>query len=395
LAEKRPDEALQVAGEAAALASGDGAADRRGRAAALLQTSGAHLQRREFDRALAAVAEARELLSDLGDQRAEASCWHLAAQAHLARDQYGEALVAAESARAILRQTGDVARETGMLILAADICTYMLIEGARGLSAKSKAFLEGRGRAKVLRVAKEAAGLGRRLGEPALLALALHSLARAHATNKDFEAAFAATGEAMPLFRKVGDVRGEASAALLNANIHMASRRGDLAMVSTKEALQLYRRANDLNGEVEALDLLGRLASSGGPAVPGAGAAGALPGAGADDEAPEAGDAAPSAGASAVAPRSMPAMDIMSLPLHERVKISVTNLVLDAIGRDELEEDRALMETGMTSIASIMLRDRLQDEFPDIEEMDLTFVFDHPTIREMSEFIMEALPDDK
>merc|ERR1712187_904823 len=53
-----------------------------------------------------------------------------------------------------------------------------------------------------------------------------------------------------------------------------------------------------------------------------------------------------------------------------------------------------LMETGMTSISSIMLRDRIQYEFPEIEGMDLTFVFDYPTVREMSAFILDALPED-
>lgn len=35
-----------------------------------------------------------------------------------------------------------------------------------------------------------------------------------------------------------------------------------------------------------------------------------------------------------------------------------------------------------------------QAEFPQIPEMDLTFVFDYPTIREMTGFVLTALPDD-
>lgn len=40
-----------------------------------------------------------------------------------------------------------------------------------------------------------------------------------------------------------------------------------------------------------------------------------------------------------------------------------------------------------------MLRDRIQAEFPEIPEMDLTFVFDYPTIRDMTGFVLTALPD--
>merc|ERR1711918_134402 len=81
-------------------------------------------------------------------------------------------------------------------------------------------------------------------------------------------------------------------------------------------------------------------------------------------------------------------VDIMSLPLPERVRYTLADLVAQTTGRDDIEDDRTLMETGMTSISSIMLRDRIQDEFPEIEGMDLTFVFDYPTVREMTEFIL-------
>merc|ERR1712050_569159 len=99
--------------------------------------------------------------------------------------------------------------------------------------------------------------------------------------------------------------------------------------------------------------------------------------------------------ASSVATASSAAFDIMSLPLPERVRYTISDLVAQTTGKDGIEDDRTLMETGMTSISSIMLRDRIQDEFPEIDNMDLTFVFDYPTIREMSEFILDAMPEDE
>jgi len=365
------------------------------RAGASMTSAGVHASRRDFSKALALAAYAQSLLSELGDARGEASCMHFIARVHMAREEYPEALAAAEGARALVRTTGELAREVGLLVLVVQICTFMLIEGRRGLNSTSKAFLEGRGRDKVLRTAKEAVQLAPQVGDdPLLTASALHALARAQATNGELEAALERTGEAVPLFRQAGDLRGEAATILLNANIHLALKRGDLAIMSCKEALQLFRRADDLVGEVEAMDLLARLSSTGGPALPiAAGVASAVAGADAGEVGEEGGPRkAPADGAAAPVIPKMPT-DIMTLPFDERVKASVTALVLEAIGRDDIEEDRTLMETGMTSIASIMLRDRIQNEFPDIEEMDLTFVFDYPTVREISEFIVDALGD--
>lgn len=38
-------------------------------------------------------------------------------------------------------------------------------------------------------------------------------------------------------------------------------------------------------------------------------------------------------------------------------------------------------------------RHKSQAEFPEIPEMDLTFVFDYPTIRDMTGFVLSQLPD--
>jgi len=141
----------------------------------------------------------------------------------------------------------------------------------------------------------------------------------------------------------------------------------------------------DSQGEALAYSVLQRMERRvvAGPAVPAAEAPGAEAAA-ADAEQ-----------ASAVARASSAAFDIMSLPMPERVRYTISDLVSQTTGRDGIEDDRTLMETGLTSISSIMLRDRIQDEFPEIEGMDLTFVFDYPTIREMSAFILDAMPEDE
>jgi hypothetical protein len=259
----------------------------------------------------------------------------------------------------------------------------MLVEGARGLNKTSRTFYEGRGRAKALAVAKDAVALAKRVEDNQLLAFAHFMLSRAHVSNGMLEDALKESSEAMPLFKKKGDVRGEASTLLLNANVHLVGKNIEFARMAAADSMLLFKKAGDGYGEALCENLVQRMTVR---AMPGAAAGGPVEDAGAqeEEEGPEV--------VSSVAIKSA-TVDIMSLPMPERVRYSIAALVSDTTGRDDIEDDRTLMETGMTSISSIMLRDRIQDEFPEIEGMDLTFVFDYPTIREMSEFIIGELPD--
>jgi len=232
-------------------------------------------------------------------------------------------------------------------------------------------------------VSKDAVALARKLDDNLMLAFALFVLARAFVSSGQMDEAIREAAEALELFRRAGDKRGEASTLLLNASIHFERKNLDFANQSASDALQLFRGVKDPQGEALAYQMLQKMERR-------FVAAAAMP-----EEQPQAqAEGAASEAASALAKASSAAFDIMSLPLPERVRYTISDLVAQTTGRDNIEDDRTLMETGMTSISSIMLRDRIQDEFPEIEGMDLTFVFDYPTIREMSAFILEALPED-
>merc|ERR1712217_43117 len=207
----------------------------------------------------------------------------------------------------------------------------------------------------------------------------LFVLARAYVSNGQLEDALRETSEALPIFKKRGDKRAEASTLMLNANVHILGKNADFATAAANDALLAFRAKQDPYGEMLAESLIQRLQYR--PAVGGAAAP-------TEEETEERDTGAESA---LVAKSS--GVDIMSLPLPERVRYTIADLVAQTTGKDDIEDDRTLMETGMTSISSIMLRDRIQDEFPDIEGMDLTFVFDYPTVREMSAFILDALPE--
>lgn len=346
--------------------------------------------RKDYRQSLKSAEDARALLAEAGEAQCEASCLHLQARLRTCLGEHMEAMAAAECARTLVRSTGEIPREIGALLLSAQTGIAALAQGARGGDKASVTFLSGRGRDRVLKAAQQADGLATKCGnDPLLQATCLHVLARALAANGDIELSLEKVGESAALFRRADDARGEAGTMLLNARVQAAMRKSNLAVESVREALKLYRSANDLVGEVESMDLLAELTASSAPTSSGPAPSGNA-GLGDLDTELEQKDVG-SEGMPPAANRSIPT-DIMALPLEERVKHSVTELVLEAIGRDDLEEDVTLMETGMTSIASIMLRDRLQNEFPDIEEMDLTFVFDYPTIREITDFIVDALP---
>merc|ERR1711933_287994 len=151
------------------------------------------------------------------------------------------------------------------------------------------------------------------------------------------------SSECMPLFKKKGDTRGEASTLLLNANVHLLGKNIEFARMAAADAMLLFKKAGDGYGEALCENLVTRMT-----ARPVAGAVAAKEAA-EEEEEEEAAEVV-----SSVAVKSA-AVDIMSLPLPERVRYTIADLVSQTTGRDDIEDDRTLMETGMTSISSIML----------------------------------------
>eukprot|EP00931_Biecheleriopsis_adriatica_P076347 TRINITY_DN50069_c0_g1_i1.p1 TRINITY_DN50069_c0_g1~~TRINITY_DN50069_c0_g1_i1.p1 ORF type:complete len:827 (-),score=240.99 TRINITY_DN50069_c0_g1_i1:60-2363(-) len=358
-------------------------------ACCLLRAASAHVELGDLESAVSTASDAQELFREAGDQRGEAGAAHIVARLQLERKEYGAARLAADTARALLRQLGEVGSEVGMLLLSSQAASLELAAGAQALGGgkAARSFYEGRGRNKVLSTAREALALSKRLGSDHLVAIARFTLSRAYISSGMLQEAASELTQALPALKEHGDHRAEASAKLLKANLSVLQGRPDPGCA--KEAQEMFASIGDTFGASLAQSFVSK-SQSRAQALPRAVPEAASLASGAETESPAAAAAADDA-----APRSRPAaVDKMSLPLPERVKYTLTELVTDAIGAEHLEEDRALMETGMTSIASIMLRDKIQNEFPEIPEMDMTFVFDYPTIRDMTGFILQELPDD-
>ncbi|CAJ1372336.1 unnamed protein product [Effrenium voratum] len=349
-------------------------------AVCLLRVAGAYVRLGDFEAALSAASDAQELFREADDPLAEAGAAGLVARLQLERQDLSAALLAADTARALLRQTGELGREVGMLMLSAQVGSLELAAGAQpGGGKAARDFYEGRGRGKVLAKAKEAVSLSKRLNSNHFVAISRVAQSRAKVSNGLLEDAMTEIKEVLPILAGCGDSRAEGSAKLLQANISVLL--GVPDMNSAKEALECFQAAGRPHEVAQVQAVMSRLRAK--PAQ-----------APAQAQAQAQAQAAQAQAQPALATQAKPAtIDKMALPLPERVKYTLTELVAEAIGQEHMEEDRALMETGMTSIASIMLRDRIQAEFPEIPEMDLTFVFDYPTIREMTGFVLEQLPD--
>ncbi|CAK9051409.1 Carrier domain-containing protein [Durusdinium trenchii] len=381
-----------------------------GEAVSLLRIAGAQVRLGDLESALSAASDAQELFREVGDPLAEAGAAGLVVRLQRERQDLSAARLAAETARALLRQTGELAREVAALLLSSQIASLELASGAQpGGGSTAREFYEGKGRNKVLAKAKEAVTLSKRLGSENLMAIARVAHARAKVSNGLLEEAMTEIKEVLPVLVACGDKRAQGSAKMLQANLSVLQGQPDLA--TAKEALECFQAAGVKHDVALAQSMIARLQKTRAPAAA-AGAAAPTPGA-----ASAAANAAATSAAATGGPKPA-TIDKMQLALPERVKYTITELVAEATNLEGMdgklqraaalakclreswniwrkcEEDRALMETGMTSIASIMLRDRIQAEFPQIPEMDLTFVFDYPTIREMTGFVLTALPDD-
>merc|ERR1712048_297125 len=85
---------------------------------------------------------------------------------------------------------------------------------------------------------------------------------------------------------------------------------------------------------------------------------------------------------------------LATLPMDKRIDFQIKELIQGIVGKNkEIDSDAAVMEAGLTSISAIMLRDQISDLFPDAEDMEMTFAFEYPTVRAMTEYLMEAIGD--
>jgi hypothetical protein len=195
--------------------------------------------------------------------------------------------------------------------------------------------------------------------------------------------------EAATMARSQKDEKGEATAQVILVEALIATGKFTKASAAAEVALELFRKVKDASGESTTLYLLSKIEAE----------TAEFEMVRRDPNAPTAAEAEPEQAQESKAEDSLAMPDrekfLATLPVPERIGFQIKELIQAIVGKNkEIETDAAVMEAGLTSISAIMLRDQIATTFPDgAEDMEMTFAFEYPTVRSMTEYIIEAIGD--
>jgi hypothetical protein len=236
------------------------------------------------------------------------------------------------------------------------------------------------------RQSNQAMRLAFEMGEEKLYANALRICAQVTMYQGKPGDAIGLAEEAATIARSQKDDKGEATAQVILVEALIAKGKFTKATVAAETGLQLFRKVKDASGESTILYLLSKIESETAEFE----MVRRDPNAAPDEKAPAEAKVEETAVASPDREKFL-----ATLPMPERIGFEIKELIQGIVGKDkEIETDAAVMEAGLTSISAIMLRDQIAGAFPDgAEDMEMTFAFEYPTVRAMTEYIMEAIGD--
>jgi len=319
----------------------------------------------------------------MGLRHGQAHALNMIAKTHMAKKEYENCLRAAERAARLFKDRGDKGMEAQALLTAASAGVMVCQEGGRG-PISSRVYNEQMD--KVGRQVKMAVEITESLGDDQLAAYALRASSQVNMIAGKGSEAMVAAEEAARISRSAKDEAAEAAALMLLSEVTLAGDRHDRAQEAAQYALQLFRNVRDSAGEASAIAMLEKIEEESKDVTVVRGKKPVE-----EEKVEEEASAAAAGGELATADKEK---FLATLSMPERVSFQVKELIQGIVGPKEIEQDATVMETGLTSISSIMLRDQIGNEFPDVEGMELTFVFEYPTIRAMTDFIMEQLGDE-
>ena len=147
-------------------------------------------------------------------------------------------------------------------VLAIDRENHLWLHYGTVLSNLGTLYLDSGDPRQGIRVLEEALPLRIKFGPPGSHAVTLYSLARAHHTLGEYQAALDDLNQALPNFRRRQYVVGEAYTLQELAEIYGDIGEPERAEGLLKQALQLWRSASERRGEAATLLRLGRLHGS-------------------------------------------------------------------------------------------------------------------------------------
>jgi len=375
LSQQEPDKALEAAAEALALYQKID--DKEGEGVVLLNMASAHMLKEAWDVAGQACEEARLIFLDLDMKDRQAQALFFLAEVGTRSERFELALASAVAAKALYQKLNEKVEEANMLYVIAQ--SGMAMADKVGLSQQKDTQRRARRiLAGVLKAGKEGLAIARKLPErdrKEILSGLLFIVGQALGVLGKYKDALKIASEGMRLATDKMDRTGECGMIILLAQIHNWNGKPDEARSSARRGLEMAQKIQDEHLENMAAEVLYQL-------EPKAGAAAQQQQASTFQESAGPADSAVAGPAGELGPYSGPTIEFLIPKINE--------LAMTLLSTDELHQDTPLMDSGLDSLSMVQFRNTLQQQFPGVP-MPASLIFDHPSVRAVSENIVEEL----
>lgn len=360
LLQSNADKALHLATQQRNMFKAQG--DRKGEAIGMINCAVAMHHKKQTSEAIALLNEARDLLHDSAAPRQEAMALQLLVNLHFERDEFEHALRAAVAAKALLRELGDDRHEAEMSLAIARAIINRLWSNPKRVAADM--------RDRALGAARESVGACRRLGDNGgdLMAPVLTVAAQIYYFFDRVNDSLAASNEALPLWQVSADDLNEGYALIIAAKSNISLDRSEQAQDQLYSAIACFEKVED------------KAASDGGIAA-------------AREwlqslEEPEQQVEETEMDEAAAKPLAVKVPKVDYSLVSGKVA-QITKQVIGA-GGEMIQNDDPLLNVGLTSMSSAMLRDALARDFPSVN-LPVTLAFDYPSINDMAQYLAERI----
>jgi len=344
--------------------------EERGVARAYRNLAVMYKARGDYESALSAAQNMRDKMILVDDKAAEATAVLLLAEIQTLRDNPTIAVKLANEAQALCKRSGDkMAEVNAWIVVSSAVCESLMQKGQAAME---------KGRAKALKPAQEALSMAKKLSCKILIAHALYRVGTVHMLTGRISDAMQAANEARTIFHSKGDRINEVAVVMLMAEVQYSAGREDRTVEIAEEVITMAESIGDSNSADRARKLIEKIRPSQPVGSPSAGWVYQAP-AGPSDAA----EAAPAAVSTTGAAK--PEEKGLDETMVSRVVFDVAKNI---IGSDEeISQDVGLMDSGMDSLSALSFRQTLSQQVN--IKLPSSFVFDYPTVREVTNRVME------
>jgi len=340
-----------------------------GEGLALLYMANIHLWQEELEDAKNLCLDAQVCSQRGKDPSIEAGSLHLLCEVHTKEKDFSAATNAAKKARFLLRDLSDKAREVEMLLLVSK-SELSLAKHNREPQNRTPLY-SSRGFDKALAASKEAVSIARKMGRGDLCANSLHQEAKVYIAAQRTQLVMPTLEEGLSVCRDTKNRATEADMLVTVAELHIERKDRQEAVKAANEAADIFMELGDNGGYERAMNVLGVY------------------------QQPQAYAYRPPEPSEVIdAPAASQAQQVVArpaVPKIDDIKRDIQKLSADLTAdATEILVDVPLMDAGIDSLAMVDLRNQLTDKFPGVT-MSNTFLFDYPTIGELSTYISDTL----